>query len=314
MYSRFDVTILGNSSATPTKDRDPSSQYVRLGPHSILLDCGEGTQSRIHEFGLKLQKISVICISHLHGDHFFGLPGLITTMSLYRRIDPLLIIGPEGLQEILMSLIAAGDSELSFNIDFLTTQTNQSEVIFKHQDFQIQTVPLNHRIPCTGFIIKELGPIRRVNVDACQERNIPISFYESLKFGYDYFPNNELRIPNSEVTWPLPEKRFYAYISDTKYDEDIIPLISGADLLYHEATFMSDKQDRATDTFHSTAKQAAIIAKKANVGQLLLGHYSARYSDLTPLLEEAKCEFFDSELSLQGETYSVAKDELKITK
>lgn len=311
MYPRFDVTILGNSSATPTKDRDPSSQYIRLGPHNILIDCGEGTQSRIHEFGLKMQKISVICISHLHGDHFFGLPGLITTMSLFRRIDPLVIIGPKELENILTSLISAGDSELSFQIDFIPTNPNQSETIFEHQDFHIQTVPLKHRIPCTGFIVKESGPSRRVNVDACRERNVPISFYESLKFGYDYFPNNELRIPNSEVTWPLPEKRVYAYISDTIFDEGIIPLIQNADLLYHEATFMSDREDRATATFHSTARQAAIIAQKAKVGQLLLGHFSARYSDLTPLLEEARCEFSESDLSVQGETYSVSKEELK---
>ena len=312
MYSRFNVTILGNSSATPTKDRAPSSQYLRLGPHNILLDCGEGTQSRIHEYGLKLQKISVVCISHLHGDHFFGLPGLITTMSLFRRVEPLKIIGPKDLENILMSLISAGDSELSFQIEFITTNPEIEEVILEHQDYQIQTIPLKHRIPCTGFLIKEKGPTRRVNVDACREKNIPVSFYESLKFGYDYFPSNELRIPNSEVTWELPKKRSYAYISDTIYDEEIIPLISGVDLLYHEATFMSDREDRAIFTFHSTAKQAGLIAQKAKVGQLLLGHFSARYSDLTPLLEEARCQFEDSDLSLQGETYSVLKEELKI--
>ena len=300
MQRPFEITVLGTSSATPTKDRNPSAQYVRLDKHVFLFDCGEGTQNQLLRNQLKLQKVRYVLISHLHGDHYFGLPGLITSMSLFNRTEPLVLIGPKPLQSFLNQILAEGGGDLSYEIQFIETNPDISETLVEHEDFSITTVPLKHRIPCTGFVLREKGAIRKINVDACIENGVPVSFYESLKLGLDYISDSGREIENEIFTFDTPSLRSFAYISDTIFDLGIVPYIQGVNLLYHESTFMHDRLARAEETFHTTAKQAGIIAAEAGVEQLMLGHYSARYDDLLPLLEEAKEQHENTILGQEG--------------
>ena len=300
MQRPFEITVLGTSSATPTKDRNPSAQYVRLDKHVFLFDCGEGTQNQLLRNQLKLQKVRYVLISHLHGDHYFGLPGLITSMSLFNRTEPLVLIGPKPLQSFLNQILAEGGGDLSYEIQFIETNPDISETLVEHEDFSITTVPLKHRIPCTGFVLREKGAIRKINVDSCIENGVPVSFYESLKLGLDYISDSGREIENEIFTFDTPSLRSFAYISDTIFDLGIVPYIQGVNLLYHESTFMHDRLARAEETFHTTAKQAGIIAAEAGVEQLMLGHYSARYDDLFPLLEEAKEQHENTILGQEG--------------
>jgi ribonuclease Z len=300
MQKPFEITVLGTSSATPTKDRNPSAQYVRLDKHVFLFDCGEGTQNQLLRNQLKLQKVRYVLISHLHGDHYFGLPGLITSMSLFNRTEPLILIGPKSLQSFLNQILDEGGGALSYEIQFIETHPEVSETLVDHEDFSITTVPLKHRIPCTGFVLREKGAIRKINVDACIENGVPVSFYESLKLGLDYISDSGREIENEILTFDTPSLRSFAYISDTIFDPGIVPYIQGVSLLYHESTFMHDRLVRAEETFHTTAKQAGIIAAEAGVEQLMLGHYSARYDDLFPLLEEAKEQHENTILGQEG--------------
>ena len=300
MQKPFEITVLGTSSATPTKDRNPSAQYVRLDKHVFLFDCGEGTQNQLLRNQLKLQKVRYVLISHLHGDHYFGLPGLITSMSLFNRTEPLVLIGPKPLQSFLNQILAEGGGELSYEIQFIETNPDVSETLVEHEDFSITTVPLKHRIPCTGFVLREKGAIRKINVDACIENGVPVSFYESLKLGFDYIRDSGREIENEILTFDTPSLRSFAFISDTIFDLGIVPHIQGVNLLYHESTFLHDRLARAEETFHTTAKQAGIIAAEAGVEQLMLGHYSARYDDLFPLLEEAKEQHENTILGQEG--------------
>jgi ribonuclease Z len=300
MQKPFEITVLGTSSATPTKDRNPSAQYVRLDKHVFLFDCGEGTQNQLLRNQLKLQKVRYVLISHLHGDHYFGLPGLITSMSLFNRTEPLILIGPKSLQSFLNQILDEGGGALSYDIQFIETHPEVSETLVDHEDFSITTVPLKHRIPCTGFVLREKGAIRKINVDACIENGVPVSFYESLKLGLDYISDSGREIENEILTFDIPSLRSFAYISDTIFDPGIVPYIQGVSLLYHESTFMHDRLARAEETFHTTAKQAGMIAAEAGVEQLMLGHYSARYDDLLPLLEEAKEQHENTILGQEG--------------
>ncbi len=305
MQKTFDVTVLGTSSATPTKDRNPSAQYVRLDKHVFLFDCSEATQNQLLRGGLKLQKIRYVLITHLHGDHYFGLPGLITSMSLFNRTEPLTLIGPAPLWDFLQNIIKEGGGELSYEIDFKATNPNEVETVLDVADFSITSIPLKHRVACTGFVLREKGPLRKINVDACVEQGVPISQYESLKAGQDFLSETGREVPNDLLTFPAASLRSFAYITDTIYDPGIIPHIQGVNLLYHESTFLHDRLERAIQTFHSTAKQAGMIAAAAEVTTLMLGHYSARYEDLDPLLEEAKGEHEDTILGKEGLTVHI---------
>lgn len=300
MQKPFEITVLGTSSATPTKDRNPSAQYVRLDKHVFLFDCGEGTQNQLLRNQLKLQKIKYVLISHMHGDHYFGLPGLITSMSLFNRTEPLILIGPKAVWDFLTLVINEGGGALSYEIKFIETNPNVSEELISHDDFSITTVPLKHRIPCTGFVLREKGAIRKINVDACVENGVPVSFYEELKLGKNYLSETGREIENEDLTFDALSLRSFAYLSDTIYDPTLVPFIKNVNLLYHESTFMHDRLSRAEETFHSTAKQAGMIAVQAEVEQLMLGHYSARYDDLLPLLEEAREEHENTILGCEG--------------
>jgi ribonuclease Z len=302
----FEITILGNSSSTPTKYRHPSAQYLRLNGSYILLDCGEGVQRQLSRYGLRLLKISHVCITHLHGDHYFGLPGLITSMALFGRTEPLVVVGPPALESIIKVLITESDSKLSYELRFVKTQLDTLETVAIGDNFEVISVPLKHRVPCTGFLVKEKGPERRLDVDACVKHQIPMEFYESLKWGEDYTSSAGKVIPNNQLTTEGKRNRTYAYITDTIFDPDyVVPIVQGADLLYHEATFLHDRAVRAQETYHSTSLQAAEIAKAAQVKQLLIGHFSARYNDAGPLLAEARTVFADTFEAVEGSTYVI---------
>jgi len=306
MRKAFEVTVLGTSSATPTKYRHPSSHFVRLEGSYLLLDCGEGAQRQLARYGLRTQRISHVFITHLHGDHYFGLPGLITSMALFGRIEPLVIVGPSALESIIQVLLQESDSILPYPLEFVSTQINHIETIADGDNFEVISVPLKHRVPCTGFIVKEKGPELRLNVDACVKYKIPVEQYDAIKWGADYISSDGAQIKNEHLTTDGYKNRSYAYITDTIYDPDYLtPILQQVDLLYHEATFLTDRLSRAIETYHSTAFQAAQIAKMANVGQLLIGHFSARYNDAQPLLLEARAEFESTYEAVEGQTFSV---------
>jgi ribonuclease Z len=293
MRKLFEITVLGTSSATPTKYRHPSAQYVRLEGSYLLLDCGEGAQRQLSRYGLRVLKISHVFITHLHGDHYFGLPGLITSMALYGRTEPLVIVGPPALESIMQVLITESDSVLPYELQYIQTQTDHIETVVETEQFKVISVPLKHRVPCTGFLVQE---------------KVPVEQYDAIKLGADYHSQSQGVIPNSLLTSPGYKNRTYAYITDTIYDpEYLVPILKDADLLYHEATFLHERADRAAETFHSTALQAAQIAQASNVKRLMIGHFSARYNDAQPLLDEAQLVFANTVEAVEGQTYAVGE-------
>jgi ribonuclease Z len=271
----------------------------------ILLDCGEGTQLQLVRLGLRMHRIRHILITHMHGDHFFGLPGLITSMGLFGRTEKLTIAGPYNLEYVLRTILASGDTKLPFELEFIICREDAPEVIISNAWFEVQSVPLKHRIPCTGYILREKGPELKLNIKVCEALGIPVSAYESIKTGVDYTTTEGAVIPNSELTFPGKKNRSYAYISDTIYDEKVAGYVKGVDLLYHESTFLHELEERARETHHSTALQAGHIARMAGVGKLLIGHFSARYHETDALLDETRTVFLKAEIAMEGETYQV---------
>jgi ribonuclease Z len=300
-----ELYILGSSSATPTRERHPSAQILKIEGEKILIDCGEGTQSQMIKYGIRHTGINTICISHLHGDHYFGLIGLISTMSLMGRTQSLTLIGPPGLKQILELQIEQGGMSLKFELIYIPTSMDKFEKIYETDAFEIKTFPLKHRIHCTGFVISEKKKERNLNIDSAKEYNIPISAYKEIKLGADYTNEKGEIINNDVLTFDPAEPKSFAYCSDTIFDPSIVEYIKDCNLLYHEATYMRNLEDRAELYFHSTAEQAAKIAKLANVGHLIIGHYSSRYDHLGPLLEEAKSVFPKTSLAIEGEKHNV---------
>ncbi|NJN26371.1 MAG: ribonuclease Z [Cyclobacteriaceae bacterium] len=303
----FQIKILGNNSAIPAHDRNQSAQLIQLDSQYVLIDCGEGTQIQLARQNIKTGRIKTILISHLHGDHYFGLIGLISTMHLFNRKNPLNIFGPPPLQKILELQLEASETRLSFPLHFVPLSHTGIREIYSEDQFSIQAFPLKHGIACYGFLVKEKPKQWRINKDVLPE-GMKIQEMLVLKNGHNVLNDQgEIKYSLQEYTLPPRPQRSYAYCSDTSYSESIIPFIRGVDILYHEATFTKDMKDRAALTHHSTAAEAATIAKLAEVKSLLLGHYSTRYKDPIPLLEEAKTIFFESYLSLEGETIYLAE-------
>jgi len=301
----FDVTILGCSSALPAFGRHPSSQLVHVAGRYFLVDCGEGAQMQLRRFGLKFQRINHIFISHLHGDHYLGLPGLLASMHLLGRTEPLHLYADEGLQQILEINNKYSHSFLKYPIHFHPHNFSEPALLFEDEKVKISSLILKHSIPCCGFVFEEKERPRKLIKEKIEELQIPIASYEDLKIGNDFISPEGAVIPNEELTTdPLPARK-YAYCSDTIYNQDLLPQLQKADLIYHEATFMEAMRARADQTLHSTAKDAASIAKEANIKRLLLGHFSARYKDLNPLLEEARSIFPPTSLAQEGEKYYV---------
>lgn len=271
----------------------------------FLIDCGEGTQHQLVRLGLRMHRIRYILISHLHGDHFYGLPGLVSSMALFGRTEKLTIIGPAALQSLMENIISLTEARVPFEVEYIVTDAERPALVMKTRQWSLETVPLRHRIACTGFILREQGPERKLNVSVCEQMGVPVSVYEELKWGEDWHrPDGEI-IPNHVLTIPGSKNRSYAYISDTIADENILPHISGVDLLYHEATFLHELKARAAETYHTTALQAGEMATRAGAGRLLIGHFSSRYAHTDDLLAEARSAFSNTEAAEEGLTYPV---------
>ncbi len=301
----FQLKILGNNSAIPAHDRNQTSQLLQLDSQYILIDCGEGTQMQLSRMNIRLGRIKTVLISHLHGDHYFGLIGLISTMHLFHRGHKLTVFAPPELEKIIAAQLQASETILNFELEFIPLDHDGSKVIFTEEQFLVEAFPIDHGIKCYGFLIKENPKQWRIRKEVIPE-NILIQEIIQLKNGKDVInKDGSVKYKLEEYTLPPRPSRAYAYCSDTKYHESIIPYIKNVDLLYHESTFGNDMKDRAALTFHSTAEEAATIAKKAGVKKLLLGHYSTRYKDPTPLLDEAREIFPETYLSREGETISL---------
>ena len=303
----FELKILGSNSATPVFNRHQSSQLLQIENEFFLIDCGEATQHQLLRFKIKFNKINQIFISHLHGDHVLGLPGLISTMHLNGRKKELHLYGPPGLNEILTLQLKYSDTILSYDIHFHELETKVSNTIVDLDNLTVQTIPLNHRINCCGFLFKEKPKKRRINKELLPAETSLLNIIK-LKNGEDIYEDGKLIFKNEDMTFPPRKSRSYAYCSDTRYTETILPFIKDIDLLYHESTFLDEMKERAIETFHTTALEAATLAKKANVKRLILGHFSSRYKELEPLLEEAKTVFVNSSLAIEGNNFSVSDD------
>ncbi len=302
---KFELTILGSSSATPIFERNPTSQLLNINEKYYLIDCGEGTQQQLMRFGLKAQRIDYIFISHLHGDHYLGLVGLLSSMHLNGRSKPIKVFGPPELKEILDMQFKFSMTALRFPLEFYPTQAVKSDLIFENTDVKVETIILNHRIPCTGFKFTLKRRLPKIRMDKVAELAIPVEHRQLIKKGFPYTDKDGNIHQAEELTSPADEPRSYAYCSDTLCDWTFIDQIRGVNLLYHESTFRHDMLARAEETYHTTAMQAGEIAKRAEVKQLLIGHFSARYRDLNPLLEEARLKFENVALALEGKTFEI---------
>jgi ribonuclease Z len=300
----FEVTILGSSSATPTVHRHPSAQVLNINDKLILIDCGEGTQVQLFRYKIRYQRINRIFITHLHGDHFFGLMGFLSTMHLQGRVNPLTVYGPEPLEEIIRMQLKVSETQLRYPLEFKAVSSQESSIVYEDHEIQVESILLRHRIPCTGYLFREKPGLRRLIKHKITEDGVPVAALPSLKHGRDYEDEKGRLFRYLEYTLEPRRSRSYAYCSDTIYHEAIIPQIANVDLLYHEATFAHDILPRAEETFHSTALQAGMIAQKANAGKLLIGHFSARYKDVNVLLKEAQTVFPNTHLALEGERFS----------
>jgi len=270
-----------------------------------MIDCGEGTQLRLGKYKVKINRIDHIFLSHLHGDHYFGLIGLMSTMHLFGRTKPLYIYGPTPIKEIIDLQLKHSQTELNFDVHYFFTDQTESEIIFENRDLIVKKFPLNHRIFCTGFRFEEKPKNPKINKEKIPQ-DFSLSNIHKLKKGEDIYDEaGNLLFRNEELTLPPKRSRSYAYCSDTKYDESILAYISKVDLLYHEATFANDMKERAESTFHSTAEQAARMALKAKAEKLLLGHYSVRYRELDIILEEARHIFSESFLAMEGNIFEI---------
>ncbi len=307
---KFELSVLGSGSALPRLDRKPSAQLLNLNEKYFLIDCGEGTQLELKRYGFKFQRISHIFISHLHGDHYLGLPGLIATFHLLGREKELCVHAPPELQDILHYNMERTGTELRFPIRFEPTDGNVAQRILEEEDLEVHSIPLFHRTHCTGFHFQEKPKKRKIRKEKLAVYDIPIRERPKLKEGMDVLDRNGVAVPCEELTDPAPPAYSYAYFSDTAYRQGTAEQIRNVDLLYHDATFLEEEKERAAKTFHSTASQAAQAAKDANAGRLLLGHFSARYRELTPFLKEAEKVFPNVLLAKDGLRIRVDRPDL----
>lgn len=302
---KIELTILGSNSATPAFGRNQSSQILNVNETLYLIDCGEGTQLQLNKYGIKRNKIGYIFISHLHGDHYLGLIGLLSSMHLSGRKEEISIFGPPELKELIDLHLKLSQSELRYPLYFNPTQGKMEGLILENKDLKVYSFPLNHRIPCTGFRFNEKEGLRRMNKERIDGLKIPPIYFPLIKQG-DSFQSADGQIFSSEdLTIPPRVPRSYAYCSDTLYSEAYFPFIQNVDLLYHEATFMEDMLERAIETHHSTAIQAAKVAKAVHSKKLIIGHFSARYRNLDPLLLESKTIFEETYLAIEGSEFKI---------
>lgn len=300
------LTILGCHSATPRANSYPTAQYLKINERHILIDCGEGTQVLLRKNKVPFAKIKYIFISHLHGDHFYGLIGLISTFGLLDRRTELHIYGPKGIKEIITLQLKLSKSWTSFPLLFHELDSKESELILEDKKITVHTIPLDHRVYTNGFLFQEKEGLKKLNMEnVSMEPEIEICDYHHLKNGRDFTKEDGTIIENSDLTLPPKKALSYAFCSDTAYKPDIAPIIKGVNLLYHESTFLEQHKNLTERTKHSTAKEAAEIAKLANVKQLILGHYSSRYKDINLFKTEAETIFNNIELAASGKVFTL---------
>lgn len=298
------LTILGCYAATPRSFTNPSSQVLEINNHKFLIDCGEGTQVELRRNKIKFSRIQHIFISHLHGDHFYGLVGLISTFRLLNRETDLHVYGPKGIKEIITLQLKLANSWTNYQLYFHELQSKEPEVLFEDDKVSVETIPLKHRIYTNGFLFKEKPGERKLLINEAVSYNIDVSLYQSLKLGKDVVSEDGKVIPNALVTSPPDPPKSYAYCSDTVFDVEIIEQIKDTTVLYHESTFLEENIDLAFPTKHSTAIQAATIAKEAGVKKLILGHFSTRYGDIAPFKGEAMTVFKNTDLADDGKVFT----------
>lgn len=301
----FRVTILGSSSATPTPERNPSAHVLNVHEQFFLVDCGEGTQQRLIRRGVNPMKLQAVFLSHLHGDHVYGVFGLISTLGLMGKKTPLQIFAPRPFDEILANHLRYFDTELSYEVQWYEVETRKHKMLFENKTLEVWSVPLRHRIPAAGFLFREKAPALNLHKEAVARYGLGIAQCRAAKRGEDVVLDDGTVVPNAELTYRPYRERSFAYLSDTLYSHRAAELVSGVDLLYHEATFADEDRALAKKTGHSTAKQAAQAALAAGAGRLLIGHFSSRYKDLRQLEEEAREVFPRSEAVIEGHSYEI---------
>ena len=298
------LTILGCHSATPRINTNPTSQVLEIKNHIFLIDCGEGTQVELRRNKVKFSRIKHIFISHLHGDHFFGLIGLISTFRLLTRETDLHIYGPKGIKEVITLQLKLGNSWTNFKLIFHELSSKESELIFEDEKVLVYTIPLDHRVYTNGFLFKEKPGERKLDINAVLNADVNKAYYRKLKQGFDVTNEKGELVKNTDVTQGPNVPKSYAFCSDTAYAEPIVPIIKNVTALYHEATFLEKHAHLTIPTKHSSAIEAATIAKKAAVGTLILGHYSTRYDDIEDFRREAQTVFENVELAESGKVFS----------
>lgn len=299
------LTILGCYAATPRTITNPTSQLLEIKNRMFLIDCGEGTQVQLRKNKIKFSKINQVFISHLHGDHFFGLIGLISTFSLLGRTTDLHVYGPKGIKEIILLQLRLSNSWTNYGLFFHELESNESQVIFEDDKVLVSTIPLKHRVYTNGFLFQEKVGDRKLNMDAVLNNEIESCYYQKIKNGKDITLEDGKLISNSDLTFDPVQPKSYAFCSDTVYHEAILSIIENVDVLYHESTFLESEAGLAQKTLHTTAKEAAKIALKANAKQLILGHYSTRYDTISLFEEEAKTIFKNVLLAEDGKSFEL---------
>ncbi len=297
------INILGCYAATPRALTNPTSQVLEIKDHLFLIDCGEGTQVQLRKNKIKFSRINHIFISHLHGDHFFGLPGLISTFRLLGRDKEMHIYGPKGIKEAMTLMLKLGDSWTNYPLIFHELNSKEAELIFEDEKVTVETIPLNHRIYTNGFLFKEKLGDRKLNIEAVAKYKIDKAYFQNIKNGHNIELEDGSLIHNSELTFDPIKPKSYAFCSDTSYKPAIVPQIANVDVLYHESTFLNSEIHLVTKTKHTTASEAALIAKAANVGTLILGHFSTRYKSIELFRDEALEVFGNVELADDGKVF-----------
>lgn len=297
------LTILGCYAATPRTLTNPTAQVLELKNHMFLIDCGEGTQVQLRKHKVKFSRINHIFISHLHGDHFFGLPGFISTIRLLGREKELHIYGPKGIKEVITLLLKLGDSWTNYPLVFHELTSKEPELVFEDKKVSVTTIPLDHRVYTNGYLFKEKLGERKLNIDAVEKYRIDKAYFRNIKNGKDAVNEAGITIANKDLTFDPPKPKSYAFCSDTVYDLGLVSQITNVDVLYHESTFLESESLLATKTKHATAVQAAKIANSANVKNLILGHYSTRYKSIELFREEALTVFPNVLLADDGRTF-----------
>lgn len=296
----FKVHILGCGSALPTLRHNPSSQVVEIREKQFMIDCGEGTQAQMRRSRVGFNKVMAIFISHIHGDHCFGLIGMLSSFGLLGRTMPLSIYGPKELGPILDTLLTTFCNDFDYEIKFHAVDTTRQEVVYEDRSLTVETIPLKHRLPCAGYLFREKPTLPHIRRDMIDFYRIPISQINNIKNGASWTDEEGNVIPNSRLTRPADPPRSYAYCSDTCYLPGLVDRLKGVTCLYHESTYADEDEDKAQKYFHSTARQAAMVARDAGVGRLLLGHYSSKYNTEDVLLQQAKEVFAESSLTSEG--------------